>query len=146
MFHLPRNLAFYSNGALIRNTLPHGYSTLGPCTTVASSLRTPGFSLMRLQGSTNQSLMHSRLSGSFDPCLGRRVGAPHRPRRSLRLRSAPPVVPRAAPGQPAEPAKIFPMTALESIDSVMDMTWIESEFAALRYFALAGTDHRRHTE
>ncbi|WP_225223519.1 MULTISPECIES: hypothetical protein [Rhodococcus] len=26
------------------------------------------------------------------------------------------------------------------------LNWIESEFAALRYFALGGTDHRSHTE
>jgi transposase len=26
------------------------------------------------------------------------------------------------------------------------LNWIESEFAALRYFALNGTDHRSHTE
>lgn len=26
------------------------------------------------------------------------------------------------------------------------LNWIESEFAALRYFALNGTDHRTHTE
>lgn len=26
------------------------------------------------------------------------------------------------------------------------LNWIESEFAALRYFALNGTDHRRHGE
>ena len=26
------------------------------------------------------------------------------------------------------------------------LNWIEAEFAALRYFALNGTDHRSHTE
>ena len=26
------------------------------------------------------------------------------------------------------------------------MNWIEAEFAALRYFALNGTDHRSHAE
>jgi len=26
------------------------------------------------------------------------------------------------------------------------LNWIEAEFAALRYFALAGTDHRTHAE
>jgi transposase len=26
------------------------------------------------------------------------------------------------------------------------LNWIESEFSALRYFALGGTDHRTHTE
>lgn len=26
------------------------------------------------------------------------------------------------------------------------LTWIEAAFAALRYFALNGTDHRSHTE
>ncbi|MFI2709155.1 transposase [Micromonospora sp. NPDC018662] len=26
------------------------------------------------------------------------------------------------------------------------LNWIEAEFAAVRYFALSGTDHRSHTE